>query len=109
MQGRMDRGYFRYQKEYEEKALEVLRSGWYIPGKEVEKFEEEFASYVGTKYSVGDVPKKMNFSGTYNMSKEEVNQHVERVHAYISDFSESLKNYVSDTTAYLLRSLSSVV
>ena len=53
MQGRMDRGYFRYQKEYEEKALEVLRSGWYILGKEVEKFEEEFASYVGTKYSVG--------------------------------------------------------
>ena len=53
MQGRMDRGYFRYQKEYEEKALEVLRSGWYILGKEVEKFEEEFASYVGTKHSVG--------------------------------------------------------
>ena len=37
MQGRMDRGYFRYQKEYEDKALEVLRSGWYILGKEVEK------------------------------------------------------------------------
>lgn len=53
MQGRMDRGFQRYQEEYEKKALEVLRSGWYILGKEVEIFEEEFASYVGTKYSVG--------------------------------------------------------
>ncbi|WP_408070065.1 DegT/DnrJ/EryC1/StrS family aminotransferase [Butyrivibrio sp. JL13D10] len=53
MQSRMDRGFFRHQEEYEAKALEVLRSGWYILGKEVESFEEEFASYVGTKYSVG--------------------------------------------------------
>ncbi|SEG17639.1 dTDP-4-amino-4,6-dideoxygalactose transaminase [Butyrivibrio sp. Su6] len=53
MQGRMDRGFERYQKEYEEKTLEVLRSGWYILGKEVENFETEFAEYVGTKYSVG--------------------------------------------------------
>lgn len=53
MQGRMDRGFERYQKEYEDKALEVLRSGWYILGKEVENFETEFAEYVGTKYSVG--------------------------------------------------------
>ncbi|RKM58491.1 DegT/DnrJ/EryC1/StrS family aminotransferase [Butyrivibrio sp. X503] len=53
MQGRMDRGFQRYQKEYEEKALEVLRSGWYILGKEVENFENEFAKYVGTDYSVG--------------------------------------------------------
>lgn len=49
----MDRGFERYQKEYEDKAIEVLRSGWYILGKEVEAFEEEFAKYVGTKYSVG--------------------------------------------------------
>ena len=53
MQSRMDRGFMRHQEEYESKALEVLRSGWYILGKEVEAFEEEFASYVGTKYSVG--------------------------------------------------------
>lgn len=32
-----------YQEEYEAKALEVLRSGWYILGKEVENFEKEFA------------------------------------------------------------------
>ncbi len=53
MQSRLDRGFYRYQKEYEDKALEVLRSGWYILGKEVEAFEKDFASYVGTKYSVG--------------------------------------------------------
>ncbi len=53
MQSRMDRGFMRHQEEYENKALEVLRSGWYILGKEVENFEQEFAGYVGTKYSVG--------------------------------------------------------
>lgn len=39
--------------EYEEKAIEVLRSGWYILGKEVSAFEEEWANYIGTKYCVG--------------------------------------------------------
>lgn len=53
MQSRMDRGFYKYQQEYEQKALEVLRSGWYILGKEDEAFEEEFAGYVGTKYAVG--------------------------------------------------------
>ncbi|MCR5687976.1 MAG: DegT/DnrJ/EryC1/StrS family aminotransferase [Lachnospiraceae bacterium] len=41
------RGFSLYQKEYEEKALEVLRSGWYILGKEVAAFEEEFAAKLG--------------------------------------------------------------
>ena len=50
---RIDRGYFRYQQEFEEKALNVLRSDWYILGKEVEAFENEFAAYTGTKYCVG--------------------------------------------------------
>jgi len=50
---RLDRGFFRYQKEFEDKALEVLRSGWYILGKEVTSFEEEFASYIGSKFAVG--------------------------------------------------------
>ncbi len=49
----MDRGFQRYQKEYEDKALEVLRSGWYILGKEDEAFEKEFAEYIGTGYAVG--------------------------------------------------------
>jgi len=43
----------KYQVEYETKALEVLRSGWYVLGKEVENFEKEFAEYIGTKYAVG--------------------------------------------------------
>ncbi len=42
-----------HQAEYEEKALEVLRSGWYVLGKEVAQFEEEFAALAGTKYSIG--------------------------------------------------------
>lgn len=49
----MDRGFYQYQKEYEEKALEVLRSGWYVLGKEVSSFEEEFAAYTGGNYCVG--------------------------------------------------------
>lgn len=53
MPNRMDRSFFRYQKEFEDKALEVLRSGWYVLGKEVSSFEEEFATYVGAKYCVG--------------------------------------------------------
>lgn len=53
MQNRLDRGFYQYQKEFEEKALEVLRSGWYVLGKEVSSFEEEFAAYTGGKYCVG--------------------------------------------------------
>lgn len=53
MPNRMDRGFYLYQNEFEEKALEVLRSGWYVLGKEVSLFEEEFAEYVGGKHCVG--------------------------------------------------------
>ena len=49
----LERQYKMYQEEYETKALEVLRKGWYILGEETEKFEEEYAKYVGTKYSLG--------------------------------------------------------
>ena len=49
----LKRQYDLYASEYEEKALEVLRSGWYILGKEVSGFEKEFADYIGTKYCVG--------------------------------------------------------
>lgn len=41
------RGFNLYRKEYEDKALEVLRSGWYILGKEMTAFEDEFASALG--------------------------------------------------------------
>ena len=53
MANRMDRGFFRYQKEFEEKALEVLRSGWYVLGNEVNCFEKEFAAYTGSEDCVG--------------------------------------------------------
>lgn len=53
MPNRLDRGFFKYQQEFEDKAVEVLRSGWYVLGKEVQSFEEEFAEYVGADHCVG--------------------------------------------------------
>ncbi|MDE7446848.1 MAG: DegT/DnrJ/EryC1/StrS family aminotransferase [Lachnospiraceae bacterium] len=53
MPNRMDRGFYKYQEEFEQKALSVLRSGWYVLGKEVSGFEEEFAAYTGAKYCIG--------------------------------------------------------
>ena len=53
MPNRLDRGFYQYQEEFEAKAVEVLRSGWYVLGKEVERFEKEFASYLGVKHCVG--------------------------------------------------------
>jgi glutamine-scyllo-inositol transaminase len=49
----LDRQFFKYQTEYEQKVLDVLRSGWYILGKEVQEFEKEFAEYLGVKNVVG--------------------------------------------------------
>lgn len=53
MPNRLDRGFELYQQEFEDKAIEVLRSGWYVLGNEVKAFEDEFAQYVGSKYCVG--------------------------------------------------------
>ena len=50
---RLDRGYEKYQEEFEQKAICVLRSGRYVLGKEVDLFEQEFASYIGVKHCVG--------------------------------------------------------
>ena len=50
---RLDRGFYKYQEEFEQKAIDVLRSGWYVLGNEVKSFEEEFAAYTGAKYCVG--------------------------------------------------------
>lgn len=49
----LDRQFQMYQQEYEEAALRVLRSGWYVLGNEVKQFEEEFAAFTGRKYCVG--------------------------------------------------------
>lgn len=53
MPNNLKRQYDLHADEYEKKAIEVLRSGWYILGKEVSSFEEEWADYIGTKHCVG--------------------------------------------------------
>lgn len=53
MPNRLDRGFYQYQEEFEKKAIDVLRSGWYVLGNEVKSFEEEFAAYTGAKHCVG--------------------------------------------------------
>ena len=53
MPNRLNRGFEQYQEEFEQKALEVLRSGWYVLGNEVKEFEKEFAVYTGAKHCVG--------------------------------------------------------
>lgn len=43
----------KYKDEIHEAALRVIDSGWYLQGKENEKFESDFANYIGTKYCIG--------------------------------------------------------
>ena len=43
----------RINKELKEASNRVIDSNWYILGKEVEKFEKEFADYLGVKYCIG--------------------------------------------------------
>ena len=49
----LDRGYLKYKEEYDRAVIKTLESGWYILGKEVEKFENNFKEFVGSKYCVG--------------------------------------------------------
>lgn len=53
MPNRLDRIFCTYQNELEAKALEILRSGRYVLGPEVESFEQEFAAYTGSRYCAG--------------------------------------------------------
>lgn len=53
MANNLKRQYDLYASDYEQKAIEVLRSGWYVLGKEVSAFEEEWAKFIGTRYCVG--------------------------------------------------------
>lgn len=53
MPNNLKRQFSLHAKEYEEKAIEVLNSGWYVLGNEVKEFEKEWANYIGTKYCVG--------------------------------------------------------
>ncbi len=49
----LDRGYFKYKNEYDQAAIKTLESGWYVLGRNVEKFEREFSSFIGSEYCVG--------------------------------------------------------
>ena len=45
--------YKELKSEIDSAVAKVLSSGWYILGKEVASFEEDFAEFIGTKYCVG--------------------------------------------------------
>ena len=49
----LDRGYHKYKSEYDQAAIEVLESGWYILGDRGIRFEKEFANFMGSQYCVG--------------------------------------------------------
>ena len=42
-----------YKTELEGAAYRVIESGWYISGEELNFFEQEFATYCGTKHCIG--------------------------------------------------------
>lgn len=43
----------KYAEELHEAVDRVVDSGWYLQGKENEKFEAAYAQYIGTKYTIG--------------------------------------------------------
>ena len=43
----------KYADEIHEAVNRVVDSGWYLQGKENERFEEHYAKYIGTKHAVG--------------------------------------------------------
>ena len=43
----------KYTEEIHEAVDRVVDSGWYLQGKENERFEANYAQYIGTKYAVG--------------------------------------------------------
>ena len=53
MPNNLGRQYSLNAEEYKKKANEILDSGWYILGKEVSAFEDEWADYIGAKHCVG--------------------------------------------------------
>ncbi len=42
-----------YADELKTACARVIDSGWYIGGKELERFEQHFSQYCGTKYAIG--------------------------------------------------------
>lgn len=50
---RIDLTFRKHRNEYEAKAIEVLRSGWYVLGEENREFEHDFSRFLGGGYVVG--------------------------------------------------------
>lgn len=42
-----------YEQELKNAAIRVIDSGWYLMGKELETFEQNYSTFCGTKYSLG--------------------------------------------------------
>ncbi|MFV5688870.1 DegT/DnrJ/EryC1/StrS family aminotransferase [Flavobacterium sp. ZT3R25] len=42
-----------YELELKNAAIRVIDSGWYLMGKELETFEQNYSTFCGTKYSLG--------------------------------------------------------
>lgn len=42
-----------YEQELKEAANRVINSGWYLMGKELETFEQEYSKFCGVKYALG--------------------------------------------------------
>ena len=43
----------KYASEIHEAVSRVVDSGWYLQGQENERFETNYANYIGTKYAIG--------------------------------------------------------
>jgi dTDP-4-amino-4,6-dideoxygalactose transaminase len=43
----------KYSQDIHEAVVRVVNSGWYLQGVENEKFEIDYAKYIGTKYAIG--------------------------------------------------------
>ena len=43
----------KYADEIHEAVLRVVDSGWYLQGAENERFEHNFAQYIGTEHAIG--------------------------------------------------------
>lgn len=48
----LKRTYDLHSEDYEAAAFRVMRSGWYVLGKEMEEFERKFAEYLGVKHCI---------------------------------------------------------
>lgn len=51
--GNLKRHYQRIKHEIDQSLVNVLESGWFVLGKQVEEFEKEFAAYCGLPYGAG--------------------------------------------------------